>query len=88
MKNVPLHPGGGGVDGGGSHSKPENRPRENGSVITQIKQGVAVLVYDPSTGSRAEIRRTETGLPEWRSSRFREKACLKHTDNNSNAEST
>lgn len=49
-------------------SKPENRPRENGSVITQIKQGVAVLVYDPSTGSGTEIRRTEAGLPEWRSS--------------------
>lgn len=66
-------------------SKPENRPRENGSVITQIKQGVAVLVYDPSTGSGTEIRRTEAGLPEWRSSRFRERACLKHTDDNSNA---
>lgn len=68
MRNIPSHPGGGGVIGGGSHSKPENRPRENGSVITQIKQGVAVLVYDPSTGSGAEIRRTEAGLPEWRSS--------------------
>lgn len=56
VRNIPSHPGGDGVIGGGSHSKPENRPRENGSVITQIKQGVAVLVYDPSTRSGAEIR--------------------------------